>query len=109
MATALTTVHEGKTFKYVGVADNKIGQGAFGVVFVGKFKSDLKRSWETHDQETKAAIKRVEFLRKDTNSEIENDREVNALKKCNHPYIVRLFAVEDDKDFRSVYSHIQSS
>jgi hypothetical protein len=32
--------------------------------------------------------------------DIEKDREVVALKKLRHPFIVTLYAVEDDDDFR---------
>ncbi len=32
--------------------------------------------------------------------DIKNDREVVALKELRHPCIVRLFAVEDEEDFR---------
>lgn len=90
-----TLIKSGKTFEYKSTGENKIGQGTFGIVFGGIFKSGSRGG--------KAAIKRVQLLH-ETNgiSDIEDDREVQALKILRHPCIVTLYAVEDDIDFRSV-------
>jgi hypothetical protein len=93
-------VKSGKTFCYLSIFDNLVGRGAYGRVFAGHFKPNLSTSWEKEFYKgKKAAIKRVEInFQKWVN--IGNDREVVALKELRHPCIVRLFAVEDDGDFR---------
>jgi hypothetical protein len=95
-------VKSGKTFRYQAIIDDLVGHGAYGWVFAGHFKPNLNSSWNKVSGEVKqAAIKRVEMnfnLEKWVN--IENDREFVALKELRHPCIVRLFAVEDDDDFR---------
>ncbi len=90
----------GKTFCYLSIFDNLVGRGAYGRVFAGHFKLNLSTSWGKGSGEVKqAAIKRVEInFQKWVN--IENDREVVALKELRHPCIVRLFSVEDDDNFR---------
>lgn len=95
-------VHTKKTFKYEATIKNKIGRGTYGVVFRGQFKSSIEKSWRIGNKR-EAAIKRVEFYAsKNTDSDIENDREVVALRTLRHPFIVKLLAVEDDENFRSV-------
>jgi serine/threonine protein kinase len=100
-------VKSGKTFCYQSKRDNLVGHGTYGKVFKGHFKPNLNTSWEEEfDEEKKAAIKRVEInFEKWVN--IGNDREVVALKELRHPCIVRLFAVEDDDNFRYllIYCH----
>jgi hypothetical protein len=93
-------IKSGKTFCYLSIFDNIVGRGAYGRVFAGHFKPNLNTSWgKGSGEERKAAIKRVEInFEKWVN--IENDREVVALKELRHPCIVRLFAVEDDNNFR---------
>jgi serine/threonine protein kinase len=95
-------VKSGKTFRYQAIYENVVGRGTHGRVFKGHFKPNIKTSWEEEsDKEKNAAIKRVEINYKEENwMEIENDREVVALKELRHPCIVRLFAVEDDDNFR---------
>ncbi len=89
-------VISGKTFEYQPTGENKIGEGAFGTVFVGIFKSKDSKGG-------KVAVKRVDLpFGINGVSDIEEDREVQALKTLRHPYIVILFAVEDDDNFRSV-------
>jgi serine/threonine protein kinase len=98
----------GQTFLYQPIAENVVGRGAHGKVFAGHFKPNLNTSWGKGSGEVKqAAIKRVEInfnLEKWANIAI--DREVVALKELRHPCIVRLFAVEDDDNFRYSYSYI---
>ena len=91
----------GKTFFYQANS-GVIGRGAYGNVFKGNFKSNLKTSRRDGLRKQKqAAIKRVEInFQKDKWKDIENDREVVALKELRHPFIVTLYAVEDDNDFR---------
>jgi serine/threonine protein kinase len=95
-------VKSGKTFRYQAIYENVVGRGTHGRVFKGHFKPNMNSSWgEQSDEEKQAAIKRVEINYKEENRmEIENDREVVALKELRHPCIVRLFAVEDDDNFR---------
>jgi serine/threonine protein kinase len=88
-------IKSGKTFHCQVTSGDVIGRGAFGGVFKGHFKSNIETSWQ------QAAIKRVELkFQKDKWMDIENDREVVALKELRHPCIVTLYAVEDDNDFR---------
>jgi serine/threonine protein kinase len=92
----------GKTFLYQATDGNFIGCGAYGRVFKGHFKSNTETSWEGGlSERQQAAIKRVMInFQKEKWMDIENDREVVALKKLRHPFIVTLYAVEDDNDFR---------
>jgi serine/threonine protein kinase len=92
-------VKSGKSFRYQAIYENVVGHGAYGKVFAGHFKPNLNSSWEEEfNEEKQAAIKRVEIDFKEEN--IKNDREVVALKELRHHCIVRLFAVEDDGNFR---------
>jgi serine/threonine protein kinase len=91
-------VKSGKSFRYQAIYENVVGRGSYGNVFAGHFKSNLNSSWGETDEEKQAAIKRVEIDFKEKN--IKKDREVVALKELRHPCIVRLFAVEDDGNFR---------
>ncbi len=95
-------VKSGKTFRYQSIAENVVGRGAHGNVFAGHFKPNLNSSWNKVSGEVKqAAIKRVEINFSEENwMDIKNDGEVVALKELRHPCIVRLFAVEDDGNFR---------
>lgn len=92
----------GKTFRYQATFSDLVGQGTYGRVFKGHFKSNTETSWrEGFSEEKQAAIKRVEIIfQKDKWKDIENDREVVALKELRNPFIVTLYAVEDDNDFR---------
>ncbi len=95
-------VKSGETFRYRLIIENLLGRGAYGLVFKGHFKPNIKASWnEESDEEKNAAIKRVEINFKAENwMDIKNDRAFVALKELRHPCIVRLFAVEDDDYFR---------
>jgi serine/threonine protein kinase len=95
-------IKSGKTFRYQATVGDLVGRGAYGNVFKGYFKSNTKTSWEGVLRKTKPAeIKRVLInFKKDKCVEIESDREVVALKKLRHPFIVTLYAVEDDNNFR---------
>jgi serine/threonine protein kinase len=95
-------VKSGKSFRYQAESGNLVGSGTYGWVFAGHFKPNLNSSWgEQSDEEKQAAIKRVEINFKGVNwMDIKNDREFVALKELRHPCIVRLFAVEDDDNFR---------
>ena len=92
----------GKTFRYQATVGDLVGRGAYGRVFKGHFKSNIETSWEEGlSERQQAAIKRVEInFKKDKWKDIENDREVVALKELRHPFIVTLYAVEDDDNFR---------
>jgi serine/threonine protein kinase len=92
----------GKTFRYQAIQSDLVGRGAYGNVFKGHFKSNLKTSWEDDLRKQKqAAIKRVLInYQNEKWKDIENDREVVALKELRHPFIVTLYAVEDDNNFR---------
>ncbi|EFX73522.1 hypothetical protein DAPPUDRAFT_325040 [Daphnia pulex] len=96
-------VKSGKSFRYQAIYENVVGRGAHGKVFAGHFKPNLNSSWNKVSGEVKqAAIKRVEINFSEENwMDIKNDREVVALKELRHPCIVRLFAVEDDGNFRN--------
>jgi serine/threonine protein kinase len=95
-------VKSGKTFRYESIFDNLVGRGAYGRVFAGHFKPNLNTSWgKGSGEEKQAAIKQVIIKFNQENwMDIENDRELVALKELRHPCIVRLFAVEDDDNFR---------
>ena len=92
----------GKTFLYQATISDLVGHGAYGRVFKGHFKSNTETSWkEGLSEEKQAAIKRVLInFQKEKWMDIENDREVVALKELRHPCIVTLYAVEDDNNFR---------
>ena len=92
----------GKTFRYQANSGDVIGRGTYGNVFNGYFKSNTETSWEKDlSERQQAAIKRVEInFQNDKWKDIENDREVVALKELRHPFIVTLYAVEDDDNFR---------
>ena len=92
----------GKTFRYQATISDLVGHGAYGNVFKGHFKSNTETSWEENLRKQKqAAIKRVLInFQKEKWMDIENDREVVALKELRHPCIVTLYAVEDDNNFR---------
>jgi serine/threonine protein kinase len=95
-------INSGKTFRYQATVGDLVGRGAYGRVYKGHFKSKTKTSGEESlIKEKQAAIKRVVInFPKDKWKDIENDREVVALKELRHPCIVTLYAVEDDEDFR---------
>ena len=92
----------GKTFRYQATFEDLVGRGAYGNVFKGHFKSNTETFWEDDLRKQKqAAIKRVLIdYQKEKWMDIENDREVVALKELRHPCIVTLYAVEDDDNFR---------
>ncbi len=96
-------VKSGQTFRYQAISDNLVGRGGYGKVFAGHF---LKQNYanlreDFYNEGDKAAIKRVEIdFSLENWVNIENDREVVALKELRHPCIVRLFAAEDDDHFR---------
>ena len=101
MAAGQLHIKFGKTFRYQANSGDVIGRGAYGRVFKGHFKSNIETSWrEGFSEEKQAAIKRVEIKFNDKWKDIENDREVVALKELRHPFIVTLYAVEDDNNFR---------
>ena len=64
--------------------DNKIilGQGAYGIVY--------EDTWNGR----KVAVKRIQLF------ETTSKREEEALKKLDHPNVVKLFHVDKDKDFK---------
>ena len=98
----LLRIKSGKTFRYQATFEDLVGRGAYGRVFKGHFKSNTETSWEEDlSKKKQAAIKRVEInFIKDKWMDIETDREVVALKELRHPFIVTLYAVEDDNNFR---------
>lgn len=63
---------------------NLLGEGRYGKVFLG--------DWD----EVKVAIKRVEI---DINTQ-NNGQEEEAMRKLNHPNVIKLFNVESDEVFR---------
>jgi serine/threonine protein kinase len=65
-----------------------LGKGKYGIVYEGVWG------------ENQVAIKRIPI----DNVANSNGREVNALKKFDHENVIKLFHVEEDKDFR--YSKI---
>ncbi len=65
-----------------------LGKGKYGIVYEGVWG------------ENQVAIKRIPI----DNVANSNEREVNALKKFDHENVIKLFHVEEDKDFR--YSKI---
>ncbi|KAI9550631.1 hypothetical protein GHT06_000622 [Daphnia sinensis] len=62
-----------------------LGQGGYGSVFLGEFEG------------RKVAVKRVEVFH------LGNDNEENALKRFDHPNIVKLFYSEKDNNFKYFY------
>ena len=65
-----------------------IGRGSFGIVFSGSF------------QNSDVAVKRIELVRLDGN----DDREEEALRRLDHPNVVKLLHCEDQGEFRYVIS-----
>jgi hypothetical protein len=64
--------------------NNILGTGRYGVVFEG--------TWE----ETRVAVKRIQIV--DT---YENAKEDYALRKCDHPNVIRLLGIYSDNiDFK---------
>ena len=59
-----------------------IGKGIYGIVFEGTWKGK------------KVAVKRIQI------ENVENNKEEEALKKLDHPNVVKLYHVESDSDFR---------
>ena len=60
-----------------------LGRGTFGSVYEGVWG------------ETKVAVKRIAL-----ENAVSSEQEINALTKCNHENIIKLFHVEEDQDFR---------
>ena len=66
-----------------------LGEGGFGVVCEG--------SWVNQNGvEIKVAVKRLELLKLKKSDRHEEEN----LKKLNHANVVKLFDVQDDRDFR---------
>jgi predicted Ser/Thr protein kinase len=63
----------------------KLGKGGYGVVFEGEWKND------------KVAVKRIEKLPSAKGDEQEEEK---ALKKLEHPNVIKLLHVESDATFR---------
>lgn len=83
-----STVRVGKVNYYI---DKVIGRGSFGTVFSGRLEGLFE------EERKSVAVKRVERGRVD---ESLIKREVELMKKANdHPYILRYFCTETDKNF----------
>lgn len=61
-----------------------LGRGGYGTVFEGDYDGK------------KVAVKRIELARAEDN----NNREEEALRKFNHPNVIKLYHVESDANFR---------
>jgi hypothetical protein len=82
-------MEESSPFNMLTIDRAKIlGKGKYGIVYEGVWG------------ENQVAIKRIPI----DNVANSNGREVNALKKFDHENVIKLFHVEEDKDFR--YSKI---
>lgn len=56
------------------------------------------------------AVKRIELLGQiNDDANIEIKREEEALKKCDHPNVIKLFHVESSEDFKYVSIYISLS
>jgi serine/threonine protein kinase len=63
--------------------ENKLGEGYFGVVFKGIFNKKP------------AAIKRIQLIHAASNKQ-----EEEALKRLDHPNVIKLFQIRSDANFR---------
>jgi serine/threonine-protein kinase/endoribonuclease IRE1 len=63
--------------------ENKLGEGSFGIVFRGFFNKKP------------AAVKRIAIMHIASNKQ-----EEEALKKLDHPNVIKLFQIKSDANFR---------
>lgn len=78
--------HEGDIFKDYDVEDSVIGEGTYGVVFKARDKVTKEE----------VAIKRIPREKIRNYQRFLN--EINALKKLDHPNIIKLFEIYEDED-----------
>lgn len=68
--------------------NKRLGSGAYSKVFQGRW------------QGIEVAVKRIQLL------DFLTDREEATMQNVDHPNVLKLFAVEEDADFKSVYAVI---
>lgn len=65
-----------------------LGQGTYGTVFLGTFKDE------------KVAVKRIQIRAGIDVNDARQSREEEAMKKLEHPYVLKLIEVQKDLDFK---------
>ena len=63
--------------------ENKLGEGSYGAVFKGVFNKKP------------AAVKRIQLIHAAS-----NNQEEEALKRLDHPNVIKLFKIRSDANFR---------